>query len=383
MSRPRTLVLTFNHFELDTRARRNVAALSQIAEVVTCGKGEPPPGATEHLRIPDDLDHLPTTPRGLAALAMRRTDLAYHQTPAASAAHDLLQGVEVDLLLATNVLTLPPALDVAQGRPVIVDMYEYAPREMEENWQWRLMVQPFVTDLCRQYLPRADAVVTVAPGIAREYAREFGVDAVTITNASAFHDPSPRPVDGVIRAVHGGMATPNRHLENTILAAAGVPGLTLDLYLVPSPRARRHLKYLHSLAAGIDNVRILDPVPVDRIAETLDPYDLGVYVLYPNSFNYLHILPTKFFEYVQSGLGVLIGPSPEMAALAREHRLGQILPDFSQETLAAALAQLSPDEVFRWKQASCRAARSLSSEAQAARLVELVLSLLGARGVQA
>ena len=375
MSAPRVLVLTFNNFALDTRARRHVEALATVADVVTCGKGDPPPGSCEHLVIPDGLDHLPTTPVGLAGLALRRNELAMRHLPAAIAARDLLQGLSVDLTLACNILTMPVAQEVLSG-PKIVDMYEYAPREMEEDWRWRLMVQPFVTELCTRHLPRADAVVTVAPGIAREYEREFGVQPVTITNATHFHDPSPRPVGTTIRAVHGGIASPNRHLEDTIRAFAGVPGVTLDLYLVASPRARRHLVELRALAAATDNVRVLDPVPVSQISDTMDAYDLGVYVLRPNSFNYLHILPTKFFDYVQSGLGVLIGPSPEMEILTRAYGLGRVLPDFSAGTLRDALRQLSPEQVMEWKSASCAAARELSSEAQSAHLIGLVESKL-------
>jgi hypothetical protein len=314
---------------------------------------------------------------------MRRTASAYRNLPAARAAASLLADVQFDLVLANNVATLPVALAEARGRPVLVDLYEYAPREMEEDWRWRLMVQPFVMDLCREYLPRASAVTTVSPGIAEEYTRQFGVEVATITNASAYRAPQPRPVGAVIRAVHSGMATPNRHLEETILAAADVPGLHLDLYLIPSPRAVGYLARLRSLALATGNVRVLDPVPMDEVPTALDDYDLGVFVLAPNSFNYRYVLPNKFFDFIQSGLGVLIGPSPEMAALTRAHGLGLVLPDFSRATLRGALTDLRADTVAGWKEASCQAARVLSAEPEAARLADVTQRLLAREGHQA
>ncbi|MGV1003177.1 MAG: glycosyltransferase family 1 protein [Candidatus Nanopelagicales bacterium] len=377
--RPTVLLVVFTDVSQDPRVMRHVAALAAGFRVVTCGKGPPPPGVHQHLRIPDATEHLPMTPLGLAALASRRAELAYRQLPAARVARELLADVQFDVAIANDINTLPVVLEVAGTRPVIADLHEYAPREMEEDWRWRLMIQPWVSALCRKYLVRAAGMTTVAEGIAAEYRAQFGVTPQVVTNAGAYRAPAARPVGSPIRAVHTGIASPNRQLEKTIAAAADLPGLTLDLYLVSSVRARSHLGELSSQAGATSNVRVLDPVPMPQIPQTLDAYDLGVFVLDPINFNYAHALPNKLFDFVQSGLGVVIGPSPEMAALVRRHSLGEVLPDFSAEALRSCLASLTRDQVAGWKSAACGAARDLSAPGQAETLRAEVARVLVAR----
>jgi hypothetical protein len=293
----------------------------------------------------------------------------------------VLQDAPFDLVIANDINAVPVALELAAGRPVVADLHEYAPRQFEGDWRWRLMVQPFNEELCRRYLPACAAVTTVCDGIGLEYQREFGVPATTVTNAAPYRGPQRTGVPAVVRAVHSGAAQPNRRLELMMGAAADLPGLTLDLYLVSTAATRPYLEQLRSAAAATSNVRVLDPVPMAALPAVLDGYDLGIFVLPPDSFNARFTLPNKFFDFVQSGLGVLIGPSPEMARLVDRHGLGQVLPDFAEGSLRAALSALEPEQVARWKAASCRAAEALSAQSQAEALRTVVAQVLdGGKG---
>src|SRR5690606_828712 len=112
----------------------------------------------------------------------------------------------------------------------------------------------------------------------------------------------------------------------------------------------------------VPGVRVLDPLPYAEVFETLNGYDLGVHVLPPVNFNNANALPNKVFDYVQARLGLVVGPTPEMAALAREHGAGVVTEDFSAHALAAALDALTPGRVRELKAASHAAARELSAE---------------------
>jgi hypothetical protein len=370
----RVLILTFTEVVTDPRVMRHVRALRDEFAVVTCGVGPEPEGVASHVELPP-ADHLPRTPSGLAFLALRQARRAYGQLPAANEARRALAGADFDLAIANDITAVPVAYEAAAGRPVIADLHEYAPRQFEGDWRWRLMVQPFNEALCRIFLPKMAAVTTVGDGIAEEYRRNYGVDCLTITNAAPFRDPQPRAVGPVIRAVHSGGAQPDRQLELMISAAAGIPSLTLDLYLVVSHMNRPYLDLLRQMAGQTRNVRVLDPVPMEQLPATLDDYDVGIYVLPPTSFNTSHALPNKFFDFVQSGLGIIIGPSPEMASLTRRYGLGEVLPDFAESSLRSALTSLDADALAEWKAASSRAAAELSSESQAERLRDLVRRL--------
>ena len=149
--------------------------------------------------------------------------------------------------------------------------------------------------------------------------------------------------------------------------------------IAPSTRGAtgpRYLEKLRRLARAQPTVRLIPPVEPDQIIPVSHGYDMGLFLLPPLNYNYLHALPNKFFEFVQARLGVAIGPSPEMAPYVERHALGVVAEDFAPESLARALNRLTEDEVAGFKQNSHRAARELSSAPNRRLLEELVARLL-------
>ena len=78
------------------------------------------------------------------------------------------------------------------------------------------------------------------------------------------------------------------------------------------------------------------------------------------------------------GLGMVVGPSPEMAGFVREHHLGRVATSFDGADFTAAIAALTPEEVAAAKQSAHEQARSLSSDADVAVSEGIVRRLLGA-----
>jgi hypothetical protein len=157
------------------------------------------------------------------------------------------------------------------------------------------------------------------------------------------------------------------------------PGsMTLDLVLAPGDAA-----YIAELGARADAlggaVRVLPPVPFDEIVPVLAAYDAGIFVCPPTTFNLLHALPNKLFEFVQARLAVVVGPSPEMARIVTEHGLGVVADGFTAEDTARALATLSSARVTEHKAASHRAAEALSAERLSTPWLDAVGNLLARR----
>src|SRR5699024_12205372 len=118
-----------------------------------------------------------------------------------------------------------------------------------------------------------------------------------------------------------------------------------------------------------------DPVAADEVVPTLNSYDVGVYSLPPISFNFRWALPNKFFDFVQARLALLIGPSPEMAALVREHDLGVVAEDFTPAAFAAAVDALTAEQVAAAKEAADAAAAVLCAEQQVAGWAEPIAAI--------
>ncbi|THJ65960.1 glycosyltransferase family 4 protein [Arthrobacter echini] len=366
--RPSILCISFSDIQADARVLRQLQILSEFGDVTTLGYGDKPVAAVDHLQLDASLPSLPQTASGVALLAVhafRRVELA---APAMRASLRLTAGRSFDLVVANEARALPLAHSIAGKAPVWGDMHEWAPEERIHVLSWRLLVKPFMTAVCAEYLPRSAAISVVNDSIARLYERQFGSSTVTVRNARPFVDLQPSAgLPGIVRLVHSGAAIPGRNLEGMISAARKLgPGYTLDLYLVPARDGGKYLRVLEGLAGEADNVTIHPPVAPDELPDTLNQYDVGVFSLPPRTRNHALMLPNKFFDFVQARLAVVFSPSPETSRLISDHRLGTIARDFSEEALVDAVRGMSREDIERFKANAHAAARILSSDADEA-----------------
>ncbi len=133
-----------------------------------------------------------------------------------------------------------------------------------------------------------------------------------------------------------------------------------------------YLDHLKELAAGDSRIRFVEPVAMQEISKVCNSYDIGVFLLPPVNFNYTHALPNKFFEFVQGRLAIAIGPSPEMARLVRQYDCGVVAEDFSPQTMARAIAEMSKEQIAHYKQQAGVAAAELCAENNEKLMLDLV-----------
>jgi len=346
----------------DPRPNRMIQALATDHRVTVLCRGRSPLPEIEALQIPrHPRRNFPQ--KLLGVIRMRLGLLSPTLWPSGlRTIASRLRRRRFDFVVVHDLLLLPIAVAIA-GRYscVLFDAREYYPRQYEDKLWWRLMFQPLNHALCRRYLRRASSVVTVSPGLADEFNREFGVSCHLMPSLPRAHDLAPRPVDPAhIRIVHHGLASPSRQLEVMILLMDHLPETySLDMLLMPSDPA--YLARLQKLCRSRPRIRILPPVPFAELVPFTHGYDIGLFLVPPVSFNLRHALPNKFFEFVQARLMVAIGPSPDMAGFVRSYDLGIVAEDFAPATLAAKIAATSPAEILRYKQNAHAAAAVLHS----------------------
>lgn len=361
--RPRLLILSFSPIVNDARVLKQVEEFQEDYEVTTCGYGEAPAGVSRHVRIPDDIAHNVLHDRLIRAKLYRAQ---YWALWSVRWVRKNLRRGDFDVVLANDIEAVPLALHLRPRFGVHADLHEYSPL-LHEDWQgWREKITPYHEYVCRKYVARATSWSTVSNGLAAEYERNFGFRPEIVTNAAPYVDAEPTPVDTTVRLVHSGAALQDRHLEVLVEGvAASTANVTLDLYLTANQPA--YVEQLRAVAAETDGrVRVLDPVPYARLAETLRAYDVGVHLLAPTNFNNRWALPNKVFDYVQARLGLIVGPTPEIAEMVVAHDLGAVCDGFAAEDLARVLDRITPDEVSAWKKSSHAGARTLSAAPQIA-----------------
>lgn len=276
-----------------------------------------------------------------------------------------------DLIIANDFDTLALTFRTFKPEKVIADFHEYAPSEFEDRFYWKYVNKRFVINQCRKYLPELDAATTVCESIALEFENEFGILPAVITNAPDFHDLKPLPVKEKIRIIHHGAAISSRKIE---LMAETVSLLderfTLDLMLIPNEKD--YYEKLKKSVEGNNRINIIEPVGFSQIIPFCNQYDIGLFLLPPVNLNYRYALPNKFFEYIQSRLAVITGPSPEMTAYIDRYGLGIHSETFSPVEVAGKINKLSNDDIMKYKINSDKSAKKLSSEENRKILLELI-----------
>lgn len=376
----RVLVLAFSPIRGDARVLKQVRHLLDVgADVVTCGYGPAPDGVTAHVQVPDGVVN--EVDGRLITLHAYRA--AYWSQAATRWVRSHVAPGTADVVLAHDTDTVPLALALRPRAGVHADLHEYWPRWREEHPQWLARIGPYQEWICRRHLPRCAAVTTVSRRIAEEYTAVIGVPVGVVTNASPYQDLDPQPVGAPLRLVHSGACLRSRGIhvmvEGVLLALEQGTDVTFDLYLTPNDPG--YLAELRTAAEVSDGrVRVHDPVPYTELFATLNHHDVGVFVLPPVNFNYANALPNKLFDYVQARLAVLVGPSPDMAALVHRYRLGDVTDSFDARALAACVGRLRPEDVAEHKAAAHAAAHELCDAAQSSQWVESVVAIARRRG---
>ncbi|MBO2988385.1 glycosyltransferase [Leucobacter tardus] len=373
----RLLIISFSNITQDARVLKQVREFSSDWEVSTCSYGPKPEGSTHHYAVPDDAIHWAYDRK---SLVLRRYEHAYWTNAAIASAREFLDGGMWDVVLADDLDTVPLALSLNPVFGVHADLHEYAPREKEDVLRWRIFVSPFRRWMCGRYLSKCASVTTVGAALAKEYEREFGIEVGVVMNATPYAELPVNPVGRPIRVVHSGAGRKGRALEVMLEAAARTEAdVTLDMYLTPNDP--EYVQQLRHRFGHHPKISINDPVPYTELIDTLNRYDVGVFVLPPRTFSYRWALPNKLFDFIQARLGIIIGPSPEMASIVKDHHLGAVAGGFEARHLVEAFDCLTPEAVASWKHNSAQVASELSAAPQNALWREAVEKIV-ARGSQ-
>lgn len=304
----------------------------------------------------------------------------YWRKPDHGAALDAIRADPPDLIHANEAIALPAAVRGAAdtGARLLFDAHELSLDQRKGRRLEHRLAAPLYRWLLETYAPRCDAMITVSPRIAAIYARELGVACGVVRNAPPYRAAPFRSTDPhCIRLVHHGMALRGRRLEDAI-ALVGALDRRFRLRLMLVPGSNGYVEELRELAdrRAHGRVEFHPPVPADDVTDAIADCDIGLALVPPIDESYRLALPNKFFEYLMAGLGVLVGPSPEMVDICRQFECGFLAHDHTPQAAAALLGATSLEAIDRAKRGALRAAAVYNAEVEMTALAELYSRLL-------
>lgn len=373
MSKPSILILSFSPLYRDARVLKQINLFKDRYEVTTCGYGPTPVEGVRHIEIPMEKGMWDLNGR---YITLRLYNRVYWDLDGVDWVWNRLRPQKFDAVLANDYDAVPIGVRLKPRRGVHADLHEYAPSQGEENAAWARRIKPWREWVLKRYATKVSSATTVCDGLADKFQAEFGFKPSIVTNAAPYADLEPQPVHSPLRLVHHGGANPNRGLDWMIKSVSASPvDFVFDLYL---PHASAGwVEDLRELAQMDARITVKDAVPYSKLIPLLNTYDVGISAILPNTFNLKHALPNKIFDYVQARLGIITGPSPEMARLVRDNDLGIVLPNFSSESLTEAINSLQAEQIGDWKHRANSAAKKLSSQEQNSGWELPIAALLG------
>lgn len=383
MTLPRLLILSFDPIDVDPRIMKQIRRFVTTYQITTCGPGPSPHPEVEHIEL--DPTFVPTRGRVMSlvdevARKYERFGWLYRNLPMPVLIRQKLAGRIFDVAIANDANTVGIASEIVGADRVLADLHEFFPGLPQPDSNLGLRQTRWWTWLVRAHCAKAGAATTVGSMIAERYL-EFGVTAGVVANASPRKDLAAHPTSQPIRLVHSGNPFRDRGLGAIMQAVARTKtDVTLDLYLMQQNQLE--LSEVVSLAEALGpRITVHDPVSQSELVETLNTYDIGIHVLPPTSINNALALPNKFFDFVQARLGVIVGPSPEMASIVQKHNLGWVTESFEEDAIVAVLDSLTPELVDKHKRAADAASEQLSAEEQNETWAAALEGLLTKKGI--
>lgn len=358
MTKKRMLVLTNRRLHNGPRMIREFDTFQHDFAITALGTT--PPRATDITYINVN-DFLPWSFKLLNAAA-RRLYYRKHTTAVAEFYPKLEQFIvhhAFDVIIIHEPVYLPLLWRLKKKLKFIsvYNAHEYHPLEFEDKPGWTETIGRYQYALYERYLSGIDLLVNVCEGIAKQCESHFQKSSLVVPNVASQSNILPSNNTGPIRMIYHGAIMPSRNIEDMIDVATLLgENYQLDLMGVVSEADEAYGQQLKRYAQKTGNVSFIEPVAFDKIISTINAYDIGLFLLRPNNFNYTHALPNKLYEFIQAKLAIAIGPSIEMKRVVEQYQLGVVADDFSPENLANKIKSLSRNDIQQYKEKAVVAA---------------------------
>ena len=372
--------------EIDPRTSRQVEYLTQDYDVTLIGFGKPPETWTGITWKP--VDRHVSRVRLVAELLLlvcgrlvpSLYDVWLNTRPRYRQALAYALESRADVFHASDWATVAIACEAKRetGAVVVFDNDEYWPLFEQSNRLWTLFFSPFIKYVLAKYAREVDASITVSQPIADRYRQEYGLESILVYNVPEYEVVPQHATDPQrIRLIHHGSALRNRHLETMIQAVPLLDArFTLDLMLAYSEPG--YLEALKALAARTapDRIFFRDPVTMTEVVQRISDCDIGLCYMAPTTYTWLMTLPNKLFEFIVAELAVVSGPSPAMAQIVRDFKVGWVASGFEASDLAATLNPLTLEQIQAARANAREAAKVLNAETEIKKMLALYQRLL-------
>ncbi len=245
-----------------------------------------------------------------------------------------LAELKPDVVWANDTDTLLGCWLAARKLRLVMDAHELFPEVPEiqgkpfVKWVWRTLE--------RCLMPKCDALLTVCDSIAAYYKEKYGVEMVTVRNLPACGGNLGNPGNGFDKIsqdfdfakrgnilLYQGKVNVGRGVDWAIDAMEWLEDCRL--VVAGDGDLLEEMKAYAQSKPWSDRVLFLGRMKPEELEALTPKADVGLVMLEDKGLSYHYALPNRIGDFVQAGVPMVVSDLPEMAAVVRKFRVGEVI----------------------------------------------------------
>jgi len=266
---------------------------------------------------------------------------------------------KTEIIWANDLDVLWPAVLIKRfrGTKVIYDSHEYFTEA--EGLTGRERIKSIWTRIEKRCVPRVDLFITVNESIASIYREKYNREVCVQRNMPVLvEDDSVNEDLFEVKTVvlQGAYIDPDRGGMELVEAFQFLEGV--QLLIVGAGRDLENIKKRIAELQLEEKVKVLPRMSYLELKKLTQRVHLGVSLDKPLHLNYTLSLPNKLFDYIHSGVPVLVSNLVEPARIVNEYKVGEVVEEVTPKVIAEGIQKALNSPSYQDYRAATKKAKS-------------------------
>ena len=258
-------------------------------------------------------------------------------------------------------------------KPVVYDTHEYWLGMPE--LAGRPLVKKFWQRIEKFIFPRLRYVYTICDSFRDLYYKDYGKTLGVVRNvpyrkAAEIDVPLPKgleellPKEKFFLLFQGAGINPERGVEELVLAMRHLDPARFHLVIIGGGDSWENIVRLVGDNHFADRITLIPKIPFEQLRSVTRRAHLGLSLDKPNNINHIYGLPNKIFDYLHSGVPVLVSRLVELEKIVDAYQVGDFIENHDPAHIARKIEAISndPARLESWKNNTQRVRQDLCWE---------------------
>ena len=245
-------------------------------------------------------------------------------------------------------------------KPVVYDTHEYYLGMPELNG--RPLIKKVWQRIEAFIFPRLRYIYTICDSFSELYYKDYGKTLGVVRNvpyrkASELNTPLPPelearlPKDKFFLLFQGAGINPERGVEELVMAMLHLDPTRFHLVIIGGGDIFARIEQLVADNRLTDRITLIPKIPFEQLRSVTRRAHLGLSLDKPNNINHIYGLPNKIFDYLHSGVPVLVSRLVELEKIVDTYDVGDFIDNHEPAHIAARINAISndPARLEQWK----------------------------------